>query len=179
MRFFVTQSRLFVPVAVWALMLSSCATKSPRTEATLESNDEAVLPAPTGYVTDFPKVLTADETAALERTLSSLDKTGRAQIIVYITGALGEHVLEDITLRSANAWGIGEHGKDNGLVIFLFMKEREMRIEVGLGLEKIISDEFAKRIIEENMVPAFRKSQFGEGLSSAADRIIKRLSEEL
>jgi uncharacterized protein len=165
---YISQYRVVCLAILLSLMISSCTTQI----------DEAILPAPNDYVTDFPKILSIEQTAALERSLSAIEKTGRAQIFVYIANELGEHVLEELTLRSANAWGIGDRKKDNGLVIFLFLKERRIRIEVGIGLNKIITDEFAKTVIKEDMVPAFRKGQFGEGLSAAVDSIIGRLSKE-
>lgn len=80
-------------------------------------------------------------------------------------------MLEDLTLRSVNAWGIGRKGLDDGVALFVFMKDRKLRIEVGLGLESNITNEAAKAIIDERIAPAFRQKQYAKGLHDAIDHV--------
>jgi uncharacterized protein len=126
------------------------------------------LPKPQRVVTDRAGILSAADVAALEESLVAMRREKLAEAIVYISESLPEGaVLEELTLRSVNEWGVGEAGLDNGLAIFVFLAERKVRIEVGLGLEKIVTDEEAARVIEERIVPAFRRQEYGEGLRDA------------
>ena len=98
-------------------------------------------------------------------------------MLVYVAPSLppGES-LEEFTLRAANAWGVGHAGVDDGLVIFVFVTDRKVRIEVGLGLESVISDEAAGRIIAEHIAPAFRREAYGEGLRNAVQELTRLLA---
>ena len=95
-------------------------------------------------------------------------RAGLAQAVIDIESALppGE-VLEKLTLRSANAWGIGRKGVNDGLVIFVFMQDRKLRIEIGRGLESAISNAAAKTIVDEQLTPAFRQRKYADGLAKA------------
>lgn len=105
----------------------------------------------------------------LERELAGVEERGLAQMIIYIMPALPEgEVLEELTLRSANAWGIGRKGVDDGVVIFVFVADRKVRIELGYGVEKTISDAAAARVISEQISPSFRRGAYAEGLRNAA-----------
>jgi uncharacterized protein len=73
---------------------------------------------------------------------------------------------------------VGRKDHDDGLVLFLFMKERKVRIEVGIGLEQTISDDFAASVIRDRIVPTFRKEDYAGGLNAAADALIARIDEE-
>jgi len=128
------------------------------------------LPKPTTLVSDFADVLTFDEERQLTRELEALDDD--AQMIIYLAPSLPEGaVLEELTLNSVNAWGVGRKGVDDGIAIFAFMKDRKLRIEIGLGLGKKITNAQAKAIIDEQITPAFRRKAFAEGLSAAIAQI--------
>jgi uncharacterized protein len=140
-----------------------------------EPAQAALLPRPTRYVTDLPRILTTDETEALEQKLAASDRAGLARLLVYINPDMGGHAMDEFTLRTTNAWALGRVDSKDGLVIFIFMKEHQIGIGVGRGLEKEISEAFAKLVIEQDLAPAFGAGQFGRGLSDAADRIIAHL----
>src|SRR3954453_9107194 len=133
----------------------------------LQSTD-TVLPKPADLITDRAGILSRDEIDRLTNDLQELGRAGLAQAVIYIDSALppGE-VLEKLTLRSANAWGIGRKGVNDGLVIFVFMQDRKIRIEIGRGLESAISNADAKSIIDEQMTPAFRQRKYADGLAHA------------
>jgi uncharacterized protein len=104
----------------------------------------------------------------LTKDLEELDRSGLAQAIIYIDSSLPPGaVLEELTLESANAWGIGRKGADDGVAIFIFVKDRRMRIEVGRGLEKALPDDDAQSIIDEQLRPALRQGRFADGLTQA------------
>ena len=80
--------------------------------------------------------------------------------------------LEDFTVRTAQAWKVGRKELDNGAVLFVFVKDRKMRIEVGYGLEGALPDVTAKRIIEDTIGPHFREGQFAAGLDAGVDAMM-------
>lgn len=127
--------------------------------------------APASWVNDYAGLLPADERAELDAKLAAADKQGTAQIFFAIFPSLENESLEDFAIRLAEKWKAGKKGKDNGILVLLFMKERRIRIEVGYGLESRIPDALAGRIIHE-MAPYFRRNDYFGGLSLAADRLI-------
>jgi uncharacterized protein len=83
------------------------------------------------------------------------------------------YVLEDFTQRTAEAWGVGQSQDDNGVVLFVFPNERKTRIEVGYGLEGALPDIVAKRIIENEVLPAFRAGDFDAGITRGVAAILQ------
>ena len=83
------------------------------------------------------------------------------------------YVLEDFSQRTAEAWGIGQKKDDNGVALFVFPNDRKTRIEVGYGLEGALPDIVAKRIIENEMLPAFRAGDFDSGVSRGVNAILQ------
>jgi TonB family protein len=139
---------------------------------TMVSLSAQELPKPTRWVFDTASVLGAEESARLEARLQRLRASGTAEALIYIAPSLPEQtVLEDLTLRSVNAWGVGDAATDNGIALFAFIRDRKLRIEVGRGLEARISDAAAKSIIDEQIAPAFRAGNYAAGLTAAIDRI--------
>jgi uncharacterized membrane protein YgcG len=169
-----------------ALALAGCQTapvsKAVADEAKAIDSYEAqpcagILPLqrPRGSVTDLSDVLSPEELSSLEKQITAIEQARLAEVLIYIAPALpaGE-TLEELTFCAANAWGIGNATADDGIAIFLFMADRKIRIELGVGAAEAISDEAAGRIIEQNMAPLFRKGAYGDGLGSAL-RELKRL----
>lgn len=134
--------------------------------------DELLLPKPTRLVFDTAHVLDAKDRARLEARLERLRDSGLAEAIIYLAPSIPEQtVVEELTLRSANAWRVGDATTNNGLVLFAFIRDRTLRIEVGRGLEARISNAAAKTIIDEHIAPAFRKGKYAEGLDAAMDQL--------
>ncbi len=86
--------------------------------------------------------------------------------------------LEEYTNRTAQAWRVGDKSRDNGAVLFVFVADRRIRIEVGYGLEGALPDALASRIINDEITPRFRAGQYGEGLLSGVDAIIRATKGE-
>ncbi len=141
-----------------------------------EPAQTALLPRPARYLTDLPRILASGEAEALEERLAAFDRTGRAQLIVYICPEMGGHRMEDFTIRTPLGWVAGKAERD-WVVIFIFIKEGQIGLGASRGLEKSISEAFARLVIEQDLAPAFGVQQFGRGLSAAVDRIIRRLGE--
>ncbi|HEV7240280.1 MAG TPA: TPM domain-containing protein [Thermoanaerobaculia bacterium] len=125
-------------------------------------------PAPTRLLTDNVGILKSSEVKELERMLSAIEKYELAKAIVYIDRAVPpSETLEAYTLRLASAWKVGDANRDDGIVIFVFVDDRRMRIEVGLGLEEVLTNDEARNIIDNKLKPAFRDGRFAQGLASA------------
>ena len=134
-----------------------------------------VPPPPTAYVTDKAGILSESDAHALNEKLAAFEQRNGSQFIVYIFPSLEGEALEDFTIRCAEKWKVGNKKLDNGLILFVFVKERKIRIEVGYGLEPTITDAFSRRVIEENLKPHFRQGDYAGGLNSAADALMAKI----
>jgi len=134
-----------------------------------------VPPPPTQWFTDKAGVVPPTEGDLLNRKLEQFEQSSGAQFIIYIFPSLENEALEDFTIRCVQSWKVGQKKYDNGLVLFVFVKEQKLRIEVGYGLEGTITDAFSSRVIREYIAPAFQRSQYGVGLNAAADAIIAKI----
>jgi uncharacterized protein len=132
---------------------------------------EAAFPRPQGRVNDFAGVIdgtTADELARLIRETDTLTS---AEIAVVTVKSLDGMSIEEYAVRLFADWGIGRKGKDNGVLMLVAPAERRVRIEVGYGLEPILPDALAGRIIREECLPAFRANQFSRGILQGVRRL--------
>ncbi len=128
----------------------------------------AKWPSPVGAVNDFAQVIPADQAQDLENYLDDFQgKTGNAIVIVTLPSVEGADV-DQAAVELFQAWGIGQKGKDNGILILASIKDRRARIEVGYGLEGVITDADAGDILRQQVYPYFKQQQYGQGLSNAA-----------
>lgn len=132
---------------------------------------QASIPALTGRVVDDADFLTADQTAALEQKLAELEEQTSVQIVIATIPSLEGEPIEDFSIRLAQAWRIGRKGLDNGAILVVARDERRVRIEVGYGLEPVIPDGVAGRIIREQITPHFRANDYAGGLEAAVDTL--------
>ena len=137
-----------------------------------------VPPPPTRYVTDSAGVLTESDAHALNEKLAAFEQSSGAQFIIYTFPTLGDEALEDFTIRCAEKWKVGNKKYDNGLILFAFMKERKLRIEVGYGLEGSVTDAFSSRVIREYIAPHFQQGDYAGGLNAAADALIAQIQHK-
>jgi uncharacterized protein len=131
------------------------------------------VPECAGRVTDPAGVLSARENARLTRMLASYEKETRHQIAVLIIPGLGGESIESYSLRVANTWGIGHKDLDNGILVVLAVDDRKVRIELGLGFERYISDARAAEIIQRDMIPSFRKEKYARGLERGLTQLMR------
>jgi uncharacterized protein len=115
-----------------------------------------VPPTPGHYVTDNAGALSESTRASLENTLQAYERATGHQVIVWIDQTTGDVPLETWTGEAAHTWKIGRRGKDDGAVLFLFMRDRKVRIEVGYGLESSLTDADSHRIIADDIVPKMK-----------------------
>jgi uncharacterized protein len=136
-----------------------------------------VPPAPTARVNDYAGLLAAGERARLEAQLAAGERATGAQVVVAIFPALEGESLEDFAVRLAERWRIGQKGLDNGAILLVFVRDRKLRLEVGYGLEPLIPDVEAGRIIREVIAPSFREGRYAAGLERAVETIYRRLAQ--
>ena len=138
--------------------------------------EPVALPALTTRVTDLTATLDATQRGRLEAQLAAIDRSGRAQIAVLLLPTTQPETIEQFGIRLAEAWKIGRKGADNGLIVIVAKGDRKMRIEVGYGLEGLIPDAIAKRIIAERMATAFKQGDFFGGLRAAVEGLEQAMS---
>lgn len=138
------------------------------------------LPVPQlkGRVNDYASMISAQAEAKLENRLADLERSDSTQFVMLTVPSLEGEILEEYTIRVAEAWKIGQKGFDNGVILFAAKKERKLRIEVGYGLEGRLTDLLAGRIIDHEITPLFRKGRFDDGFSRGADAIIAAIRGE-
>jgi uncharacterized protein len=144
----------------------------------LQSKQLPEPPKPYRLVNDHAGLLTAGQQRSLENKLWSYEDSTTNQIAILIEKSLEDEALEDYTQRVAEKWGIGQGDRENGILIYIAVEERAIRIEVGYGLEGAVPDAAAGRIINDYMIPEFRENRHYEGINKAVDIIISLASGE-
>jgi uncharacterized protein len=125
---------------------------------------------PEGYVSDFGRVIDAQSKAALEQYCARVEQvTGAQMALVTITTLEGEPI-EDVANTIYRAWGVGQKGKNEGIMLLLVINDRRDKLEIGYGLEPILPDGLDGSILRE-MRPALQARQYGEAMMAAAQTI--------
>jgi uncharacterized protein len=138
-----------------------------------------VPPLPASPVYDEVGILSSEEKTALEQQILTLETETSHQIGIAIIKSLQGRTIEEVWIVLARSWWIGQKGLDNGLLILIAPTEREMRIEVGRGLEWVITDLMSARIIDENFTPNFKNEAYGAGLTEGIERMAPLLRGEV
>jgi uncharacterized protein len=125
---------------------------------------EPGFPKPVGYVNDFASVISQADHDRLTSLIAELEKKTSAEIAIVTLSSVGDYSIDGYAVDLFEEWGVGKEVKDNGLLVLLVMDQRKVRIEVGYGLEGIITDGMAGQIIRQKMAPAFGAGRFGQGL---------------
>ena len=138
------------------------------------ANAAEVIPAaPEHYFNDYAQVVSAATAARLDKTLEDFERKTSNQILVAVYRRMqSDSSIEDYTVRVAQAWKVGQKAKNNGAVLFVFIQDRKMYLQVGYGLEPVLPDALAKRIIETEIKPRFRNGDFDGGLSAGVASIL-------
>lgn len=135
-------------------------------------------PTPPRAVNDFGDFLEPFQEEALEQKLRAYNDSTSSAIIIVTVPSLEGYAIAPLALKYSREWGIGQKGKDNGVLILVAKKEKKARIEVGFGLEGAIPDITAKRIIEDEMLPNFRADDYYAGFDAAVDALIAAAAGE-
>ncbi len=133
---------------------------------------EFQVPKNDGWVTDTANLMSEDEERSLEARLEEWKRRTGHQVAVLTIPSLDGQSLEQASIATARAWGIGSDERDDGALLFVSRDDRKLRIEVGRGLEGALTDSVAGRIVRDVIVPRFRSSQFGAGIRAGVEAII-------
>ncbi|WP_162418791.1 TPM domain-containing protein [Cyclobacterium roseum] len=135
-------------------------------------------PNPPRLVNDFSETLSQQEVRQLENKLLAYNDSTSSQVSVVLINSIGPYAISDYAFQLGDKWGIGRKDKDNGILILAAMKDREVFIATGYGMEGAVPDALAKRIVEQLIVPNFRSGDYFAGLDQATDMIFKLASGE-
>lgn len=130
-------------------------------------------PSPPRLVNDLAGMLSTEEANRLEQKLVAYNDSTSTQIAIVTITTLDGYPLEDYSHKLARDWGIGQKGKNNGILVFVVKDDRKVRIEVGYGLEGVVPDVMAKRIIRDVIRPRFKEGNYYEGLDQGTTAIIQ------
>lgn len=133
------------------------------------------LPALTGRVVDRADILSASVEASLTAKMEAQEKATGNQIVIVTLPDLMGRPIEDWGLMLGRGWGIGQKGKDNGIIFLIAPKDRELRIEVGYGLEGTLPDATANQIIQSDVIPRFKQGDMEGGVTAGLDSILATL----
>jgi len=132
-------------------------------------------PALTGRVVDQADLLNPQQEAELSAKLEALERASSRQLVVLTLPDLGGREIEDYGVGLGRSWGIGQRGANNGIILIVAVQERKMRIEVGYGLEGIMTDALSSQIINRDIRPRFREGDYPGGINAGVDSIIAQL----
>jgi uncharacterized protein len=131
------------------------------------------VPPLRGRINDYAGMLPSDKARQLEERLAQFERETGHQIALLTIRSLEGDSLEDFSIRVAENWKIGQKGFDNGAILIVARDDRKLRIEVGYGLEGVLPDALASRIIREVITPRFRTGDFAGGIEAGLDAIMK------
>ena len=136
------------------------------------------IPALSRRVTDMTGTLTAQQVDQLERTLAAFEARKGSQIAVLMLPTTQPEDIEQFGIRVADIWKIGRKGIDDGIIFIVAKNDRKMRLEVGYGLEGVVPDAIAKRIISEIIAPHFKKNDYVGGINAGITQLIQLIDGE-
>ena len=157
-------------------------TKQPPSSAPQVANDmaegqtERNIPTLNAPVIDQANILTATEKQNLEQQIRNIYNQGKAQIGIIIVSTTGSEDIFDFAMRVAEQWKLGSAKQDNGLLIAVAVNDRKIHIATGYGLEGVLPDIIASRIIRNQITPAFQQGQYAQGLQAGMNEIERILN---
>src|SRR5689334_4885962 len=131
---------------------------------------------PTGYVNDFAHVISGGAAVRLEAYCGNVERATGAQFAIVTVDSLEDEPVEDVAVRLFKEWGIGKKGTDEGLLLILAIKDHKNRIEVGYGLEPVITDGYAGGVLR-GIRPILRQGNYGGALMAAAQQLGQHVAE--
>lgn len=135
-------------------------------------------PAASGYVVDQSGIIDSAAKMRLEAWILELKQKTNAEVAVVTLDSTGSLSIEDYAVNLFQRFGIGQKGKDNGVLLLVAFKDHHMRIEVGYGLEGAITDANSSRIINTIMAPEFKEGHFSEGIEKGTAAIVSLIAKE-
>lgn len=139
---------------------------------------EVAIPPLKSHVTDLTQTLSKREITQLEQILTDFEARKGSQLAVLIVPTTLPETIEQYSIRVVESWKLGRKGVDDGVLLLIAKQDRAVRIEVGYGLEGILPDAIAKRIIEEIIIPQFRQGNYFDGIKSGIEQILRVIEGE-
>lgn len=133
------------------------------------------FPALTGRVVDQAGVLSPQTEASLTQKLAALEARNGAQLVVATVRSLGDYEIRDYGYRLGRAWAIGQKGRNNGAILLVAPNDRQVAVEVGYGLEPVITDAYANRLLDDQVIPRFRAGQMEAGVVAGVDALVGQI----
>lgn len=133
------------------------------------------FPALTGRVVDDAHILSSDTIASLEQALADYEQGTSNQVVVATVSSLEGDNIEDYGYKLGRAWNIGQKGKDNGVLLIVAPEEHKVRIEVGYGLEAILTDAQSSEIVHGIILPRFQQGKMQQGVVEGTQAILSVL----
>lgn len=144
----------------------------------IRAAETPIPPSPTTWVTDTAGLLSAATRDALEQRLSKYNAATGHQVIVWIGTTTGDAPLEEWTIRAFTKWKVGRKNLDDGLALFMFTQDRKVRIEVGYGLEGVVTDAIASEIIRNEIVPRMRSGDADGAVTAGVNALLMTMGGE-
>jgi uncharacterized membrane protein YgcG len=142
----------------------------------------SALPKPltrlTSFVDDLAHAMTPADAARIDATLAAFEKQTSNQIAVVVFPEAPAGDIEDFTIRAAETWKVGRQGRDNGAILFLFLKQRIARLEIGYGLEGALPDAVARQILDQQLASAIAHGNVAEGIDHTVAAMMDRVRSE-
>ncbi len=179
---------MFLALAV--LLLLSCPLLHVESEVTLHSSgpteylvsvlsqvvlpraEAATVPPLRGYVNDYGGMISPAVRAKIEGELKAFERSDSTQLVILTIPSLENDPIEDFSIKVAEAWKVGQKGKDNGIIFLVARNERKIRVEVGKGLEGRLTDLMAGRVIDMVVKPRFKRGDFDGGFIAGTQALI-------
>src|SRR6201999_926679 len=134
------------------------------------------FPALTGRVVDDAHILNGETMDDVSQKLAALEAKTSRQLVVVTLSSLQGYEISDYGYQLGRAWGIGQAKLNNGVLLIVAPNEHKVRIEVGYGLEPILTDALSSVIIQTTIIPKFRTGDFNAGVEAGVDALIQQLS---
>jgi uncharacterized protein len=136
------------------------------------------VPALTARVTDLTGTLTPDQSSALEAKLAAFEQAKGSQVVVLIVPTTQPEEIEQYSIRVVDQWKLGRGKVDDGVLVLVALNDRKVRLEVGYGLEGALPDATANRIIQQDILPSFKRGDYYGGISTGVDRVMRVIDGE-
>ena len=139
--------------------------------------EEKSFSEPNGFVNDYEGIFTEEEVENLEQKLSYFEKDTGVEIAVVTVSDFKGLTIEEYANELFSEWGIGKKEEDNGVLILLSKKQRQVRIEVGYGMEEYLPDAFVGNVIDKYMIPEFKKGDYFNGVVLGVAQVMNRIKD--
>ena len=147
-------------------------------QSALPAGRDISYPAASGYVIDQSGIIDSAARSRIEGWIIELKQKTTAQVAVVTVDSTGPLSIEEYAVNLFQRFGIGQKGRDNGVLLLVAYKDRHMRIEVGYGLEGAVTDAYSSRIINTIMTPEFKEGRFSDGIEKGTAAIVTLIAKE-